>query len=218
LITTWAVVPTKNRPQLVRDLLATLSGQVQGTVVVDNNDVQDEFAVPGMKVMNIHHPGYPPNISELLNIGLNAIDTALAPPEWNVVLMNDDVLCPQGWVASLNDAMRATTAVMAYTDRQGRREPVLYTVPPRSPFDTATVCACMVRGEAHLQLDETMQWWYSDTDLDYRCRQMGGVLAVPGPIPEHLFPSVQTVNDPVLTAQANRDRETFDAKWHGVPW
>jgi hypothetical protein len=229
MIPTWAVVPTKNRPQLVRDLLSTLAGQVVGAVVVDNNDAVDEFEIPGIDVMcHLHRPGYPPNISQLLNAGLDVIYGArtsaivqrpqLVHGEFNVALLNDDVRCPPGWVESLSSAMRATTAVMAYTDRQARREPMLYTEPPRSPFDTATVCACLLRGETHLLLDETMKWWYSDTDLDYRCRQIGGVLAVPGPIPEHLFPSVQTFSDPVLSAQTHRDRERFDAKWQGVPW
>jgi hypothetical protein len=220
VIHTCAVVATKKRHSLVRDMLRTIDGQVGGVVVVDNNDTPDPIAEDEftMAVLNVHYPCYPPNISELLNVGLDKLYTPNAPTEWNVVLLNDDVLCPQGWVESLSGAMRATTAVMAYTDRQGRPEPVLYTQSPATPHDAATVWACMLRGERRLRFDESMKWWYSDTDLDFYCRQVGGVLAVPGPLPEHLHPSEQTLADPVLTAQTHRDRERFNQKWNGVPW
>jgi glycosyltransferase involved in cell wall biosynthesis len=219
VISTWAVVPTKNRPDLVRQLLASLNGQVQGAVVVDNNDVHDPIAVAGIKlIVNVHRPGFPPNLSELLNVGMDVVDTAGAPPEWNVALLNDDVICPPGWVESLSDAMRATTAVMAYTDRMGRTEPVLYTTPAPEQSHAATVWACLLRGERHVRMDETMKWWYSDNDLDNTCRRMGGVLAVPGRIPAHLHPSEQTVSSVELSRQAHLDEVTFNDKWRDVVW
>jgi GT2 family glycosyltransferase len=177
-----------------------------------------------MSIITVWHPGYPPNLSELYNIGM---DVASSYPydgefsddaEWNLVLLNDDVVCPPGWVTSLSDAMRATTAVMAYTDRLGRAEPTLYTQPPTTPHETCMVAACMMRGELNIRWDEQFRWWYGDTDLDYRCRQLGGVLAVPGQMPEHLHPSAQTFADAELTAQTHRDRAAFERKWNGVPW
>jgi glycosyltransferase involved in cell wall biosynthesis len=219
VISTWAVVPTKNRPDLVRQLLASLVGQVQGAVVVDNNDVHDPIVVAGIPaILNLHQPGFPPNLSELLNIGIDAVDTESAPSEWNVALLNDDVICPPGWVESLSDAMRATTAVMAYTDRMGRVEPVLYTTPAPEQSHAATVWACLLRGERHIRLDESMRWWYSDNDLDNMCRRIGGVLAVPGRIPAHLHPSEQTVSSVELSRQAHLDEVTFNDKWRDVVW
>jgi hypothetical protein len=219
MVTTWAVVPTKNRPQLVRNLLKSLVGQVDGAIVVDNNDVPDVYDdIHPTWVTCVHRPGYPPNISELLNVGMDVASEHARLTNFDIVLLNDDVVCPPGWVQSLSTAMRATTAVMAYTDRLNRPDPILWTTPPRSPFDAATVCACIVRGEANMRFDESMRWWWSDTDMDFRCRQQGGVLAVPGQIPEHLHPSAQTFADAELSAQTHRDRETFDRKWSGVPW
>ena len=225
MIPTFAVVPTKNRPAVVRGLLKSLVGQVDHFVVVDNNDVVDDYGdvhpnVYPDWITTIHCPGYPPNLSALYNVGMNAVAAHVGEfvPEWNLVLLNDDVLCPPGWVKSLSDAMRASPAVMAFTDRLGRGEPFLYTQPPTTPYETCMVAACMLRGEAGMRFDEDFKWWYGDTDLDYRCRQAGGVLAVPGKIPDHLHPSAQTVADAILTAQTHRDRETFARKWNGVPW
>ena len=222
MIPTWAVVPTKTRGELVRQLIRSLYGQVWGVVVVDNNDAPDwvdenEFGLD-IVVENVHRPGYPPNLSALLNAGISLLDSPRAPAEWNVALLNDDVICPPGWVKSLSDAMRATTAVMAYTDRMGRTEPTLYTTPPPNQAHAATVWACVLRGELHIRMDETMKWWYSDNDLDNTCRRMGGVLAVPGEIPRHLHPSEQTVASVELSRQAHLDAETFNRKWGGVTW
>jgi len=222
VILTWAVVPTKNRRELVRQLIESLRDQVQGVLVVDNNDECDEYRSlevgSTMQVEWIHRPGYPPNLSALLNAGIDVLDSSRAPAEWNVALLKDDVICPPGWVKSLSDAMRATTAVMAYTDRMGRTEPTLYTTPPPNQAHAATVWACMLRGELHIRMDETMKWWYSDNDLDNTCRRMGGVLAVPGEIPRHLHPSEQTVASVELSRQAHLDAETFNRKWGGVTW
>jgi GT2 family glycosyltransferase len=216
---TWAVIPTKNRSQLVHNLLESLRGQVDAVVIVDNNDTRTEVKHDGVAVYNEWHPGYPPNLSRLYNVGMDYATTCMrGVDEWNLVLLNDDVVCPPGWVESLSDAMRASPAVMAFTDRLGRATSTLYTQPPTNPYDTCMVAACMLRGELCLRFDEEFLWWYGDTDLDYRCRQSGGVIAVPGPVPEHLHPSAQTVADPNLTAQTHRDRETFAHKWQGVPW
>lgn len=217
---TWAVVPTKGKPDFVRELLATLVGQVTAAVVVDNNESRDEFTVPGLPVQNLHWPGYPPNLSLLYNIGIAYVENEmelLHMGEWNVALLNDDVLCPPGWVESLDAAMRATTAVIAYVDRVNRGVPILFTTPPTSPYDAATYWACLARGEAGLRYDEDFKWWYGDTDWDFRARRSGGVLAVPGVMPEHRTPS-QSLADPVLAEQTHRDRETFARKWAGVPW
>lgn len=227
MIPTWAVIPTKNRRQLVLDLIESLRDQVDTVVVVDNNDSQDlitEVVSPttftsAPQILNVWHPGYPPNLSELYNIGMDCAATLLrSEPEWNLVLLNDDVVCPPGWAKSLSDALRASQAVMAYTDRLGRSTETLYTQPPTSPYETCMVAACMLKGETGIRFDEDFKWWYGDTDLDHRCRREGGVLAVPGKMPDHLHPSAQTVADPNLTAQTHRDRETFARKWGSVPW
>lgn len=218
---TWALIATKNRPQLVRNCLRSLAGQVSAAVVMDNNDEPDAHLwSPDVPVLAIHHPGYPPNLSVLYNRGLDAIEQVLAisHESWNVALLNDDVEVPAGWTDALTAAMRGLGAAAAYVDRLGRETTTLYTSPPRTPEESMTAWACVLRGERCPRFDETMRWWYNDTDLDYRLRRAGGVLAVPGQVPAHHHPGLQTTTDQVLLAQTDLDRQTFQAKWPEAAW
>lgn len=210
MIPTFAVIVTKNRPDLVRACRASIAGQVRGTVIVDNNDEPDE-SLADRETLILHRPGYPPNLSELLNLGLNAAQVlAFLDPVWNVVMLNDDVEVPPGWVELLNEAMRSCPAALAYVDRISRPTSQLFTGLPVSPIDSMTGWACMMRGELGLRWNEDLKWWYSDSLLDYECRLLhGGVLAVPGVLPVHHHPSEQTFADPVLAAQTRVDEARF---------
>lgn len=213
---TWAVIPTKGRVDLMAKLTEALAPQVMGIVVVNNGDSLDSLTLaqmPGVRVCR-YIDQYPPNLSQLINAGIVCAERlASGCTEWNLAFLNDDVLPPGGWVDSLDGPLRSTSAVLAYTDRIGRGEPVLMQTYPRSPNDSMTGWACMVRGELALRWDEDLKWWYSDTMLDWQCRDLGGVIAVPGEIPQHYHPSAQTFADPVLAAQTETDRATFHRKW-----
>lgn len=225
MIETWAVIPTKNRPDELKACLASLVGQIHGAIIVDNNDQATTFDMHatnlGMDVAVIHRPGYPPNLAALYNLGLDRIYTLMDQAHiarFNVVELNDDVEVPEGWVTSLASALRATEAAAAYTDRISRTEPVFYlgSAPP-NVHELMMGWAHMLRGELHLRWDEQFQWWYGDTDLDYRCRiEHGGVIAVPGNHPVHKHPSVQTFSDATLSRIAHEDGARFAAKWQGA--
>jgi glycosyltransferase involved in cell wall biosynthesis len=220
---TWAVIPTKGRPELIRSAIESLAGQVTGVFVVDNNDEPDHELrkMLDRRVYTLHHPGYPPNLSQLLNFGIDEVSaTAFAHWErvWNVVLMNDDVTVPPGWVESLIEPMRKTGAALAYTDRMGRNYPVMMTAPPAGQHEQSTCWACVVRGELGIMWDEELKWWYGDNMFDLECRRKGGVLAVPGVIPIHSHPSAQTFASAELSAQTHLDRETFERKFATMGW
>ncbi len=216
-----AVVPTKGRPEVVRRLINSLAGQVPDVVVVDNNDEPDAGLelISSLRVHVVHRPGYPPNISELLNAGMDAADElarGFGAERWDVGLLNDDVVVPPGWVDSLVGALHETGAAAAYTDRIGRPGRVLQTAIPVPHHESMTCWACAVRGELGIRWDESIKWWYGDNDFDYRCRsEHGGVVAVPGPVPEHTHPSAQTFADAELSRQAHVDQATFENKWRG---
>ena len=212
---TYAVIPTKNRYDDLRALLRTLHGQVVAAVIVDNNDEPDEQLANEFDwVLPIHHPGYPPNISELLNVGLDFVAGAwwLHGDEWNVALLNDDVTVPPGWVRSLDAALRTSGAALAYT-HPGVTEPRLSSERPASNHTMATGWACLARGELKLRWDEELRWWYSDNAFDLECRQHGGVVAVPGTVPVHHHPSEQTFASAELSAQTHLDEATFLRKY-----
>jgi hypothetical protein len=218
MIETWAVVCSKGRPDVLHKCLASIAPQVTAIVFVDNNDQPEPVSVLtyDRMIYNSWMPGFPPNLSKLINNGLHLVDGHARRPEWNVVLLNDDVTVPPGWVESLAGPLRAGPAALAYTDRIGRGEQVLMTAPPGNPQESMTGWACMLRGELGIRWDETLQWWYGDNDLDLRCRlEHGGVLAVPGEIPFHSHPSSQTFASVELSQQAHRDGVTFAEKWTG---
>lgn len=224
---TYAVIPTRDRAFMLGDCLASLKSQVSGIVVVDNNMKEDGILGSGKwlyapSIVAIKCSDDPPNISKLWNAGLyTATDLAHASsrqPEFNLLVVNDDVICPPNLVATLSDAMRATSAVLAYPDQHGGTQTILHKEPKPVPLETRiTGYAFMLRGETDIWLDESLVWWYGDDDLDWRCRTIGGSLLVPGCAVEHRAPNVQTNADPRLVAQTAVDRQTFLHKWGMTP-
>lgn len=211
----WAVVPTKDRIDLLLGCLNALDGQVQGTVVVNNSDTPLP-ELPG-NVDVIDCPGYPPNISRLWNHGLDHV--ADVAGDSDVAVVNDDCEVPPGWAVTLTAALQETGAALAYTDRLGRTERVLYkAVPLTTPLESMTGWAFMLRSSLGYRFDESMAWWWSDTAADHDARLAGGTVAVPGPQPVHHRPNGLTVADPALTEQAARDRVTFASKYGYSPW
>lgn len=217
-----AVVPTRDRHQLLSDCVDSIVDQVDTVVVIDN------WSMPPIdvkrwcgKVIRRRSAMDPPNISALWNMGLDLAETGSvlrAVEEWDVAVLNSDVIVPAGWIDALSTAMRSTAAVLAYPDHHGGQQQVLHT--KAEPIDLRqriTGFAYMLRGEAGLRLDESMAWWYSDDDLDWTAREAGGALLVPGIPVRHLCPNESTDARPELQQQAGRDRETFIAKWGRAP-
>jgi GT2 family glycosyltransferase len=223
-----AVIPTRDRPDMLYDCVNSVIDQVDHVFIIDNashppaDHEQWPDTVDGRpRVMSARVDEDPPNLSRLWNLGLALADNAAwgrAATAWDIVVLNDDVMVPPGWVAALSTAMRETTAVLAYPDQFGAGRRILHTEP--GPVDLRTRItgyAFMLRGEAGLRLDETFAWWYGDDDLDWRARQHGGALLVPGIPVRHRAPDAQTNARPELLAQAARDRQAFAAKWGRTP-
>ena len=211
----WAVIPTRDRIDLLDGCLNSLEGQVDGVVVVSNSDTPLDLSG---NVDVINRPQWPPNLSAMWNYGLDHVAEQVGDAEWYVAVVNDDAELPPGWASSLATALSETGAALAYTDRLGRSGKTLYTSPPTTPWESMSGWAFMLRGGIGLRFDDTMAWWYSDTAMDFTCRQRGGTVAVPGPQPVHHRPNGLTVQHPELTEQASRDRMRFAEVWGYVPW
>lgn len=220
----WAIVPSSGRPYL-DDLLISLATQVDDVLVVANNWQRPEGARAlrdsGAPVDLLDGPDEQ-NISRWWNLGVDAFAEqarACGETEWDVLVVNDDVICPPGFVETLSTRMRATTAVLAYPDQAGGRDEILHTEPGPVPLSKRiTGYAFMLRGETGLRFDESMAWWASDDDLDWQARERGGALLVPGIPVEHRYPNGSMYERPELQAQAGRDMETFRTKWGKTPW
>lgn len=218
-----AVIPARDRHDMLVDCVASVADQVDRVIVVDNQSRPPLDTLDlGPRASVVSVPMDPPNISVLWNTGLQLAD-ALAlqdfAPHWDVAVLNSDVIVPPGWVEILSAAMRSTTAVLAYPDQHGGQRQVLHT--QAGPVDLRqriTGYAYILRGEAGLRLDETMAWWFGDDDIDWSAREKGGALLVPGIPVEHRAPNVSTNARPELGEQTLRDRETFQRKWGRTPW
>ena len=218
-----AVIPTRDRHDMLADCITSVVDQVDRVIVIDNLSSPPIDPEPWHgKVGVVTVPIDPPNISTLWNVGLALADAsahAVHADEWDIAVLNSDVTVPAGWIDRLSAAMRSTTAVLAYPDQHGGRQQILHT--KAEPIDLRqriTGYAYMLRGETGLRLDEDLAWWYGDDDLDWRAREQGGALLVPGLAVEHRCPNVSTQERPELGEQAGRDRATFEAKWGRTPW
>ena len=218
-----AVIPTRNRHDMLADCINSVIDQVDRVIVIDNlSDPPIDPEPWHGKVGVVAIPIDPPNISTLWNVGLALADAAAHAEQadrWDIAVFNSDVTVPPGWIHSLSTAMRSTTAVLAYPDQHGGQRQILHT--KAGPIDLRqriTGYAYMLRGEAGMRLDEDLAWWYGDDSLDWSAREQGGALLVPGLAVEHRCPNGSMYERPELKTQAGLDRETFRKKWGRTPW
>lgn len=215
-----AVIPTRDRHDMLDDCINSVIDQVDRIIVLDNGSVPPIDPEPWHgKVGVVSLPIDPPNISTLWNVGIALADSSSPTDACDIAVLNSDVVVPPGWIDTLSAAMRSTTAVLAYPDQHGGQQQILHTrAEPIDLRQRITGYAFMIRGEAGLRLDESMAWWASDDDIDWVAREQGGALLVPGIPVEHRAPNVSTNERPELAAQAGRDMETFEKKWGKRPW
>jgi hypothetical protein len=218
-----AVIPTRDRHDMLADCINSVVDQVDRVIVIDNLSEPPIDPEPWHgKVGVVAIPIDPPNISTLWNVGIALADASAHAEQaarWDIAVLNSDVTVPPGWIDALSTAMRSTTAVLAYPDQHGGHRQILHT--KADPIDLRqriTGYAYLLRGEAGLRLDESMAWWYSDDSLDWEAREQGGALLVPGLAVEHRCPNGSMYERPELKTQAGLDRETFRKKWGRTPW
>ena len=155
----------------------------------------------------------PPNISAMWNHGIRRARTlaAMNGHEYDVAVLNDDMIVPPSWFTTITDAMRRHNA------GAGCMNGTMAEVVTHRPGDT-TLPRMTGYGfilTPPLEADERFQWWYGDNDLDWQARERGGVVHVPGVV-EHRHPDSTTTG--VLAEVAGADRERFIDKWGRAPW
>lgn len=218
-----AVIPTRDRHDMLADCIHSVVDQVDTVYVIDNLS-EPPIDVEPWHGKVVRRPAHidPPNISTLWNLGLELAETGATlhgTDRWDVAVLNSDVTVPPGWIDTLSSAMRSTTAVLAYPDQHGGRKQILHT--KAGPIDLRqriTGYAFMMRGEVEQRFDEDLAWWYGDDSADWWAREHGGALLVPGIPVEHRCPNGSLYERPELRAQTVRDRATFKAKWGRTPW
>jgi hypothetical protein len=214
----YAVIPSGTRPQDLAMLLHNLVHFSDVRVVVVDTGY-DRFVVKHPRIEFIHDRG-PINIQRWWNVGLKwvyACQGNSAPgDEFTVAVLNDDLRVPPRFVERLDEALNVTFPGAAAACPGGRGGGHLVNYLHAAPRMLGYAFA--LRGSLKLEADERFGWWYGDNDIDWRARELGGVVHVGGDWSQfvHLHPNETTVGE--LAEQAGRDRETFIQKWGIAPW
>jgi GT2 family glycosyltransferase len=210
----YAIIPTHNRPELLTALVTSLGRQCDRIVVLDNAsepavDEEQLQTAAGVPVLVLRDEEQPPHLSRYWNVMLDAVAESADSDVYDVAILNDDSVMPAGWYDACATPLREhETAVIAHTTPT---TPALLTELHNRPNNRMTPHAFVIRGELGHRADESMRWWYFDTDLDLRARQAGGVLSVPGPQVVNSRANSTTVG--LLAGQAQADHGAFAAKW-----
>lgn len=223
MIPTFAIIPTHNRVQELKQCVLSLHCQVSHLLIIDNASDRpvhaDEDLIDG-KIFHNFVPDQPPNLSKLWNRGLDWAEQmaeVLRVPEWNVAILNDDAQVSPTWVRTLSDRMReygadaASSTPFTGTGTQ-------FFGPGTTPGvrTRLTGWAFMVRGESGLRADERFQWWCGDDDLSHQARERGGLVHVDGQPTLNRYPNQSTQG--VLAEIAGQDMQRFVEKWGQRPW
>lgn len=214
----YAIIPSNRRPCLERCLDA-IEPQVDMMFVLDTSG-----SSASGRFKDHHYTLADPgdiNISRWWNVGLEAAQRhvkhqASPSPKWDVAIINDDVIVPEGWFDAVSGAMRQMGVAAACSGGTGGM-PVLNTQPVAVPLHTRMQgFAFIVAGELGLRANEALRWYFTDDYMDWESRKLGGVVMIPGMHVEHLYPNGQLT--PELLAQTAADAQTFVDIYGRRPW
>lgn len=238
-----AVILAHNRPAELAKCVDAISHQVGGIVIVDDHSTPPVHADPAwtvgggawVRVTVPDRDGELPNLAANVNHGIRlAISVPPREPR-DIAVLCDDAIAPHGWVDAVTATMDATGATLGcsgLSHHSGVTPPyVLKTAPDADIYQRLVGWAYILRRHGHgvwldddlrcdrgMWLDEDLRWWFQDTDLDWRCRRLGGMVRISGYPVSNLDENGYTNARPDLAEQAGRDREAFRLKWGWAPW
>lgn len=216
----YAIVLAHNRPELLARCLEAIAPQVDRIHVVDNASeppLRKMLEAWPLNMVMYENSMQPPNLSKLWNSQLDLIERIEHGRSdcWEVAMLCDDAIAPFGWFASVQQGIRASGAAAGSTGPLGPRDAAfLETTLIANVYTRMCGWAFVLAGEKGLRADESMHWWYCDSDLDFQARQSGGMMLVPGPSVPNDLPGAWTNAKPELGTRAGLDREAFRAKWN----
>lgn len=220
----FSIVLTHNRPELLVECVTAIYGQVDVTLVIDNasSPPVDPTTLPasaGHPVAVRYVPDQPPNLARLWNLGLDVASNMADEDPWWVAVLCDDAIAPAGWVDAVTAAMADTGAAAGCSNPFGQTHPPqVKTEPDSDLMGRMPGWAFILNGTKGLRADETMQWWFFDTSLDYSARKAGGMVMIGSHTVPNQMPNDYTNRRPELAEQAGRDRQRFAEVWGFVPW
>ena len=218
----YAVIPSNIRNCLWQCIEA-IDPQVDKVVVIDTRGGSSSSSFND-RVLFLADNGEP-NISRGWNRGLNYVERTVTQPraggqivpqhKWDVAVLNDDAIVPEGWFDDISRTMRTMGVAAGCSGGYGMS--VLHTQNEAPPLATRMQgFAFILAGELGLRADEQFIWYCGDDDLGRRAATAGGMVMVPGFHVNHLHPNGQ-VND-VLAAAIPGDMQRYVDKYGGRPW
>ena len=125
-----------------------------------------------------------------------------------VAVVNDDIRLTPQTLPQLREALESTGATIASPSRPPRRDrrhrrPLV----PYSPRIWG--CLWLLDASSSLRPDPRYVWWYGDCDLDIRARRDFRGVVTRDVEYEHYYPGEGTGLSAELTAQTDKDAETF---------
>lgn len=216
----FAVIPSNGRACL-KDCLMAIQPQVDYTIIVYTVPYKEGEIRPRAGTGAALRDLRVPNISRWWNQGLNMAVTVHelsggTGPTWDVAILNDDVIVPEGWFNAVATKMREMRAAAACSGGPYNM-PIFHTRPGPVALDTRLQgFAFMVAGEKGLRANEDLRWYFSDDFMDWESRRMGGMVMIPGFHVTHLYPNAQMT--PELQVFCAEDAAKFQAMWGMMPW
>lgn len=214
----YAIIPSNGR-ECLRQCFDAILPQVDWVMIIrtDRTLGWEQYITEKSSVLTEVDQGI--NISKWWNAGLQWIHDW--DPEWpqskyDVAILNDDTIVPEGWFDAVAGQMRDKRAVGA-SSGSPIGMPVLHTrAGPRSLDQRMQGFAFIVAGETGIRADEQFAWYCGDDDLEWRLSAMGGVVVIPGFPVQHLHPNGQVT--PEIHELIAKDMQSFVDKWGTRPW
>ena len=216
----FAIIPSNNRP-CVRDCVAAIAPQVDYVIRVWTGEATgaEGFTIgTDPEFISLNDPG-DINISRWFNMGLTharMVAGRLESGKWDVAILNDDAIVPEGWFDAVSAKMREMKVAAACSGGAAVSMPVLHTQPGPVPIHTRMYGpAFMVAGELGLRANEELKWWFTDDWMDWESRKLGGMVMIPGFQVQHLHPNGQMTGE--LQEQVSRDATRFKEIYGMMP-
>lgn len=217
----YAVIPSNGR-ECLWQCIEAISPQVDRIYVVLTG-ATDAFLETAERfpqsVVPTLDSGNEPNISRWWNQGLDLADEHSSlyttSAKYDVAVLNDDAIVPEGWFDVVSGTMRTMRVAAACSGGSGM--PVLHTQNQAPPLGTRMQgFAFILAGELGLRADEQFVWYCGDDDLGRRAAIAGGMVMIADFHVNHLYPNGQ-VNDE-LAAAIPGDMQRYVDKWGDRPW
>jgi hypothetical protein len=136
--------------------------------------------------------------------------------KYDVAILNDDTIVPEGWFDAVAGQMRDKRAAGA-SSGSPIGMPILHRHSGPRPLDQRMQgFAFIVAGETGIRADEQFAWYCGDDDLEWRLSAGGGVVVIPGFPVQHLYPNGQVT--PEIHELIAKDMQSFVDKWKTRPW